>query len=170
MPDELDLRNRLPRKGLENLRVLNVGVGAGSSSLARQLPYFPFKEITLVDVHQPYLDGAACRHWDAGRVKFVKANIRNFDVSGFDWVFFFDILEHLPKEDSLRVLRSVKGHVLVFIPLEEEFRKNVFGVEVQDHLSLWKEEDFKELGFFTERLHFFHQEGDVRFDALWAVK
>jgi hypothetical protein len=76
----------------------------------------------------------------------------------------------LPKEDSIKIIEKVKT-AIVFIPLEKHFRANVFGVESQDHLSLWTEEDFKSRGYQTQVLKDFHyNELGERFDALWAIK
>jgi len=166
----IDLRNRLPRFGLNGLKVLNVGVGEGNSGLAVQLPFIPFKRLDNIDVHQLYLDKAVCRTWAAKQVNFILADIREFDTSIYDLVLMFDVLEHLPKEDSLKVIDKIKCSQVVFIPLEKEFRENTFGVASQDHLSFWTEEDFKNKGFKTEVLKGFHKQGGKSFDALWALK
>lgn len=168
--DEIDLRLKLPAKGLEKLRVLNVGVGSGDSGLARQLPFLPFFRLDLLDVHQPYLDKAIKRDWAAKHVNFIHADIRNFDVSGYDVVLMFDVLEHLPKEDSLAVMKKIKCQQIIFIPLEEHYRENTFDAASQDHLSLWTEQDFIKLGYQTDLLYCFHHEGNDIFDALWATK
>ncbi len=170
VPDVIDLRNRLPRRGLEKLIVLNVGVGSGTSGLARQLPFLKFKQLDNIDIHQPYLDAAQTRVWDAKIVNFIRADIRNYNASWYDLVLMFDVLEHLPKSVSLQIMREINGKQLIFIPLEKEFRKNVYGAKSQDHLSIWTEEDFKLLGYKTEVLKNFHQEDNRIFDALWAVK
>ena len=166
----LDLRNRLPRENLDKLKVLNVGVGDGGSGLAIQLPYFPFAQLDHVDPHEPYLKSAKARTWAAKKVRFIHADIRNFDTSNYDYVLMFDILEHLPKEDSLAVLEKIKCNQVIFIPLEKEFRKNIYGAKSQDHLSLWREQDFKCRGYTTEVLKGFHHEDNRIFDALWAIK
>lgn len=170
VPIFLDLRNRLPHSGLNKLTVLNVGVGSGYSGLARQLPFIIFKRLDNIDVHQPYLDAAVCRTYAAKEVNFINADIREFDTSIYDLVLMFDVLEHLPKEDSLKVLEKIKCKQIVFIPLEKEFRENTFGAESQDHLSLWTEEDFKSRGYKTEVLPNFHPGPNGRFPALWALK
>jgi ubiquinone/menaquinone biosynthesis C-methylase UbiE len=167
---EIDIRYRLPRKDLHKLSVLNVGVGSGYSGLARQLPFIGFGSLTMIDVHQPYLDMAELKTWDAGVVKFIKADVRDFDVTGYDIVMMFDVLEHLPKEESIAIMKKITGKQVIFGPLEPSFRKNDFGVESQDHLSLWTEQDFIDLGYKTEILPSFHHEGDLFFDATWALK
>jgi len=170
VPDCIDLRNRLPRTNLKKLTALNVGVGSGDSGLARQLPYIPFKRFDFIDVHQPYLDKAICRTWLAKQANFINADVRNFDTSIYDIVLIFDVLEHLPKEDSLKVMAKIKCKQIIFLPLEKEFRENVFGAESQDHLSLWTEDDFKSRGYRTEILLSFHPGANGRFPALWALK
>lgn len=167
---QVDLRYYLPRKELSKMRVLNVGVGSGLSLLARQLPFIEFGSLTMIDVHQPYLDDAAKKTWDAHEIKFVNADVREYPVEDFDLVLTFDILEHITKEDAVAVMQRITGKHVVFGPLEEHFRKNVFEVESQDHLSLWTEQDFKDLGYQTEVLKNFHCVDNDVFDAIWALK
>jgi len=75
------------------------------------------------------------------------------DWNSYDLVMIFDVLEHLKKEESLKIIDEITTQLLVFIPLEKQFRENDFGVEAQDHLSLWTEDDFKKLGFETTAQH-----------------
>ena len=131
---------------------------------------FLFTRLDLLDVHEPYLSAAKTRQWKAKKVNYIHADIRNFDTSIYDFILMFDVLEHLPKEDSLKVLQLIKCPHLIFIPLETHFRENTFGAESQDHLSLWTEHDFKNLGYSTEVLYNFHKEGNEEFDALFALK
>jgi hypothetical protein len=166
----IDLRFRLPHGSLPELKVLNVGAGTGDSGLARQLPFLNFKQLDYLDVHKPYLDAAKTKVYDAESVNFILGDIRGFDTSPYDLVMMFDVLEHLPKEDSIKVLNDIKCTKLVFIPLEKEFRENKFGAESQDHLSFWTEQDFKDLGFETEVLFAFHRDEKNVWDALWALK
>ncbi len=169
VPD-IDLRLRLSFNKANKMRVLNVGAGSGYSSLALQLMFFPFKSFTFLDVHEPYLDTAKARDYQAREVHFVKGDIRNYNTDDYDAVLMFDILEHLKKEESLEVLRDIKCTQIVFIPLESKFRPNTFGAKSQDHLSLWTEENFKCRGFATEVLPDFHEEEGEKFPALWAIK
>ncbi len=167
---DIDLRLRLPKSGLSKLTVLNIGTGSGDSGLARQLPYLPFFRLDFIDVHQPYLDNAAKKKYASKICHFIKADARQFDTSIYDLVLMFDVLEHLPKEDSLAIMKKIKCHQIIFIPLEERYRENSFGVKSQDHLSFWTEDDFVKLGYETQRLFSFHREGGDIFDALWAIK
>lgn len=170
MPPQLDLHYRIDFRKAKNMRVLNVGAGSGLSSLAMQLPFIPFKELTFVDCHAPYLDSAKARVYQAGRVNFVCMDVRNFQTVGYDLVLMFDVLEHLPKQDSLQLMKDIKCSQLIFIPLETKPRPNTFGATSQDHLSFWTEDNFKTNGYFTEVLPLFHEEAGEKFDALWALK
>ncbi len=169
VPD-IDLRLRLFFNKAKKMRVLNVGAGSGYSALALQLMFFPFKSLTFLDVHEPYLENAKARDYAAKEVHFIKGDIRNFRTEDYDVVLMFDILEHLPKQDSLEVIDDIACTQIVFIPLEKKFRSNVYGAKSQDHLSLWTEDNFKCRGFATELLTGFHEEDGEVFDALWAVK
>lgn len=166
----IDLRLRLPFKKIKKITALNVGVGSGYSGLAMQLPFLNFKRLDHIDIHTPYLLHASARSWFSEKVNFIEADIRNFNTSIYDIVLMFDVLEHLPKEDSLKILKSIDCQQVVFIPLENVFRENTFGAKSQDHLSFWTREDFESMGYKTEVLSNFHQEGEEVFDALWALK
>ena len=167
---KIDIRNKLP-KDISNLKVLNVGIGDMKSGLACQLPFLKFAELTMIDVHQPYIDYAKRGIWKTPIMKFENKDIRNVNNwNDYDLIMIFDVLEHLEKEQSIGIINKIKKPLLVFGPLEKEFRHNHFGVESQDHLSLWTEQDFMDLGFNTTLLKDFHEEEGERFDALWAIK
>lgn len=120
---DLDLRLRLPKENLNKMSVLNVGIGSGQSSLARQLPFLIFRRLDHVEIHQPYIDAAMLEKWDSKEVNFIHADIRNIDYWPYDIVLMFDILEHLPKEDSLKLMDRIKCKQIIFIPLEKELEK-----------------------------------------------
>lgn len=170
VPQCIDLRYRIDQKKIKQMSVLNVGVGVGDSGIARQLPFLNFKRLDNIDVFEQYLIHAKQRTYVAKTVTFTKCDIREFKFFSYDLILAFDVLEHLPKEDSLAILKKIKCQQLIFIPLEKEYRPNVYEAESQDHLSLWTEEDFKKLGYQTELLTGFHHEGGNTFDALWAWK
>jgi len=165
---KVNLAARLSGLDFRRIRAVNFGMGSGASDLAMQLPGIPFARLDGVDVHQPYLDIAYFAPWKARTVNLEIGDIREFDRFGqFDLVLAFDVLEHLEKAESLAVLDRIEKsgiRAAVFLPLEREFRPNVFGAESQDHKSLWTESDFSSRGWRTDLLPGFH--GD--FDALWA--
>ena len=169
---DIDLRLRLPMKDLTKMKVLNIGTGDMCSGLARQLPNLKFKHFHTVDVHQPYLDGAKRLNWLAEKVTFeLKDGKAKYNWKDYDLVMIFDVLEHIEKEESQRIVNEIQKagvKLLVFGPLEEKPRENNFGVKSQDHISFWTAEDFQDLGLNTQVLRNFHKEGDDTFDAVWA--
>jgi len=167
VPDFIDLRKRITPNGG---KVLNVGVGPGDSWLAQQLPFIQFKELDNIDVYKPYLDKAAEIPWAAGKVEFIHGDIVDYDVSKYDMMLMFDVIEHLPKEDGLRLLNTSPKKML-FVPIEssDSPRENPTEVPSQDHVSYWAEDEFKQLGYKTELIKgFMHRRDGSVTDALWA--
>jgi glycosyltransferase involved in cell wall biosynthesis len=162
VPECIDLRKRITPNGG---KVLNVGVGPGSSWLAQQLPFIQFKELDNLDIHKPYLDKAAEIPWAAGKVGFIHGDIVDYDVSKYDLMLMFDVIEHLPKDRALELLKS-RPQKMVFVPLEDEFRENTDGVESQDHKSKWTAQEFIDLGYEVEVIKGFH---GGTMDAAWVT-
>ena len=166
VPEAVDLRKRIFPKGM---KVLNVGVGTGDSWIAKQLPHLPFARLDHLDIHEPYIFKAREIPWAAEEVRFKVGDIRNgVNFEDYDMVFFFDVIEHLEKDEALRIL-SHPVKKLMFVPLETEPRENSTGVESQDHLSFWTEEELNGLGFRTQRIRNFMKRRDgTMMDSVWA--
>lgn len=168
----IDLRNKFAGLDIENLRVLNIGLGTMLSGIARQLFYWRFKRLDHVDTHLPYIEAAKRQQWDAQEVRYFNKGLQQVDnFEDYDLILIFDVLEHLEKHESMTVLDLINksgAKLLVFGPLEKEFRENTFGAESQDHLSLWTENDFKDKGYATELLVGFHRDEKNIWDAVWA--
>jgi 2-polyprenyl-3-methyl-5-hydroxy-6-metoxy-1,4-benzoquinol methylase len=163
VPECIDLRKRILPLGM---KVLNAGVGPGTSLIAKQLPHLEFGRLDHIDIHEPYIFKAREIPWAAKEVRFMVGDITNgIDFSEYDLVLMADILEHLPKDDGLRILKN-PAKKLLFVPLENEFRENKDGVESQEHKSKWTEQEFKDLGLKVEVLKGFHG-GTV--DAAWVT-
>lgn len=170
--DIIDLRLKLPLKDITKMRVLNIGIGDMCSAIAKQLVNIKFGYLKMVDVHQPYIDNAKQLDWLAEEVEFeLKDGKAKYDWKDYDLVMIFDVLEHIEKEESIRIVKEIQDagvKLLVFGPLEDQPRANKFGVLSQDHISFWKEQDFIDLGLKTTLLKNFHHEDGESWDALWA--
>lgn len=168
----IDLRLKLPLKDITKMRVLNIGIGDMQSAVAKQLVNIKFGYLKMVDVYQPYIDNAKQLDWLANEVEFeLKDGKAKYNWNDYDLVMIFDVLEHIEKEESIRIVNEIQAagvKLLVFGPLEDEPRNNNFGVESQDHISFWTEQDFIDLGLKTTLLKNFHYEDGVSWDALWA--
>ena len=166
----LDITQKLADMGLtpEGLKVLNLGLGDGTSGLARQLPRMNFDMLTNLEINQDYIEMAKKVSYKSP-TEFIQGDLRKEDFIGVDAIFAFDIIEHFTKKDALKVLKKMEktgSKILIFIPIEKEFRENKHGTSEQEHLSLWTEQEFKEMGYTTTLLPNFHG----TFSAMWAVK
>lgn len=163
VPSSIDLRRKFAGLDIENLRVLNVGIGSMQSGIARQLFYWKFKRLDNIDPHTPCVEEAKLKKWDSLEVNCyskVLQEITNF--GDYDLILLFDVLEHLEKHESIKALDQIDAvgiKLLIFSPLEVEFKP-----DIHDHLSLWTEEDFKARGYQVEVLSGFH--GNM--DAVWV--
>lgn len=165
--DSFNLKHRVGNG--RGLKALNVGVGDCKSGIMIQMPYLKFEQLDHIDICQEYLDHARTIKWQSKETNFYLKDIREVDNwNDYDLVMIFDVLEHLEKREALEILNKIKTKLIIFIPLEKEFRKNTFDVESQEHLSLWTQEDFK--GFKTELLTNFHRDNERQWDALWAIR
>lgn len=171
---DIDLRPRLGN--VDDLKVLNVGLGSGESGLAGQLPALHFKQLDHIEIHAPYIDKAKARFWVAKTLNFYHGDVRDFPVEGYDLILLFDVLEHLEMQEALalieRLLRT-GARLVIFGPLENALQNDRDGVDMsvesQRHLSLWTEQDFIDLGFKTEVIPNFHCERQESWPAVWAL-
>jgi 2-polyprenyl-3-methyl-5-hydroxy-6-metoxy-1,4-benzoquinol methylase len=166
VPAFMDLRKRMLPLGMT---VLNVGVGPGDSWLAKQLPHLEFARLDHIDIHEPYIAKAREIPCAAKDVRFKVGDVTKLEDFGeYDMTFMFDLIEHLPKEQGLGLLK-MPFKKLLFVPIETKPRENDTGVASQDHVSFWTEREFKDLGYKTEVIKNFvyHRDGAVM-DAVWV--
>jgi hypothetical protein len=158
----------------EYLTVLNVGIGKIIPSLlARQLPLLPFKRLDHLECYEPYIDLAKTFEWACKDVRYILGNAEEFTgYADYDLVLLFDVLEHMKKEEGIRILERCP-HALVFGPVDtmisEAHEENPEGDPHARHISLWEPADFG-IGWEVEVLKDFHDFGWRKMDALWAMK
>ena len=94
----------------KNMRILDVGPGAGTYA---QLLAPDFK-MDAVEIFEPYIATYNLRNlYNTVHL----ADIRDFDVSNYDYLIMGDVLEHLSYEDSIKLLNRVKDKkYLVAVP------------------------------------------------------
>jgi hypothetical protein len=93
-------------------------------------------------------------------VKAIKQDITELDSIEADVVTFFDIFEHLLKDEALDVLSKVNAkQIVMFIPIQDKYRRGLdelIGMQLEakennkqmtQHLSLWTPKELEELGF-----------------------
>jgi len=115
-------------------------------------------------------------------------SISGFKDKSIDSVYLIDVIEHLPKEEGIKLLemteRIVRQQIIIFTPLgftkQEtlEGGKDAWGLsgaEYQEHKSGWMPEDFNET-WNIYACKDYHRENNIGqelkkpFGAFWAIK
>lgn len=109
-------------------------------------------------------NGFAYKKTDLMRCKKIEA----------DLVVAFDVLEHLPKERSLKLIQMAKcKQFAVFMPINErkldEKQEPSPNGTLMKHISSWTEADFLELGFKTWVSEKYHKPENGGTDAIIAI-
>lgn len=112
-------------------------------------------------------------------VQFIEADMMDYkdNVSKKDRevVMFIDSLEHLPKKDAEKLVRSLKQtfkKIIVFAPLGETPQPDDHpswegNTTYQKHLSTWTAEDFDKLNFQYDVVKNYH--AHISADAIFAI-
>lgn len=129
--------------------LLDVGCGEQSpiSFFARRLPY-----TVGIDAFEPAIAMSRARRiHDEYRCMNVLDIEREIPDRSFDCAAALDLIEHLTKEDGLRLLRAMeriaRRKVVVFTPQGFLPQHAVGGNEFQRHLSGWKVDEMRGMGY-----------------------
>lgn len=166
----------------KSLRVLDIGCGDYVSGVSIQMLAIPFKEIVGIDIYKPDLDKAKAKAFACDKVTFYETEILKWleahKKEKFDLICLFDIVEHFTKENGLKLLKYIEqmctGRIIMFMPIgDHTLEANDGRVEEggniwQKHLSEWRPEEWKDLGYDLELLKGFHHSGIL--DAGWIYK
>jgi 2-polyprenyl-3-methyl-5-hydroxy-6-metoxy-1,4-benzoquinol methylase len=128
--------------------LLDVGCGAYSplQSLRRK-PY-----CTGVDAFEPSIKASRSKgiHDEYRQLNILELE-NNFEENSYDCVLLNDVIEHLEKEDGLKLIRMLekiaKKHVIIFTPNgfvpQEPFEGNPW----QEHKSGWSVKEMQDHGY-----------------------
>ena len=128
-------------------RVLEVGCGRTPN-----MKWLGIEHSTGIDAFAPYLEEARQKKLHEN---FVLGDVRElekyFKANEFDTVAALDLIEHLTKEDGLKLMRSMekiaRRKVVIFTPSgfisQSTYDKN----SLQEHLSGWEAEEMKGYGY-----------------------
>lgn len=131
--------------------ILDIGCGPGLSMKkikARML----VKYTVGVDLFKPYLK--ICRSQNI-HDKYLCIDVRKlpFKKKSFDVVVALQVLEHLPKKDAWKVLRTLEKiackQVIVSTPIGEYFHPVLDGNKLQTHQSYFFPEELEKMGYKT---------------------
>ena len=140
---KLALRNALA--GCESV----LDVGCGPAPTLRQLGV---SRCIGIDGYQPDVEKAKERKTQD---EIVLGDIRNltqyFKPGQFDACIAMDVIEHLPKEDGLKLMREMesiaKRKVVFFTPSGFLPQRHSADSDLQEHLSGWEAEEMKGHGY-----------------------
>jgi hypothetical protein len=115
----------------EYSKILDVGPGAGTyGSMLRHL------DIEALEIHPPYIEMFKLNEIYK---KIYIGDIRDFDVSEYDYIIMGDVLEHLTVEESKSVLNKMKHKkVMVAVPYlfeQGEEMGNIYETHHQPELT-----------------------------------
>ena len=119
---------------LDELRpasVLDVGAGAGKyGDLVRQV--LPDSYVDAIEVWEPYIDEYLLNHTYRN---IIIADVRTVDIGPYDLVIFGDVLEHMTKEESIKVFNKVTGSVIISIPIVHYPQGHSHGNPYEEHIK-----------------------------------
>lgn len=173
---------RLMPIGWQKMKILDLG--CGPCNIERRKAFHGV-DFTCVDVYKPYLDICNKRG-----LKTVHADLRNiekyFSPKSADIIWLLDVIEHLKKNEALRLFDVVgkiaRKQIIIFTPRGEFPQDEYDGNQYQRHKSSWIEKDLEKLGYTCHLLKNYHP--DIReksktlarrslpisADAIWAIK
>lgn len=147
--DPAPILNRLAlRKALEDCDSV-LDVGCGKSSALRELC---IKKSAGIDGYGPDLE-------EARRLKthdeLVLGDVRRledyFSPGQFDAVIAMDVIEHLPKDDGLSLMRGMekiaRRKVILFTPSGFLPQRHLEKTDLQEHLSGWEAAEMQRYGY-----------------------
>jgi len=84
-------------------------------------------------------------------------NIYNQDITknneilaNYDLILFMDVIEHIKKEEGLKMLKKAK-HYIISTPNYISGQGTMFGNIYETHISQWSQNDFKESLIINDR-------------------
>lgn len=134
--------------------ILDVGCGQGLPMQMIKMR-MNVKKTVGVDLFEPYIK--ECKKKKIHN-EYVKADVRKlpFDDKSFDVVIALQVLEHLPKKDSWKVLSKMekiaKKQVIIAMPVGELYHAAVDGNDLQLHHSSFYPKEFKKRGYKTIKM------------------
>ncbi len=128
-------------------KVLEVGCGKTPN-----MKWLGIRGSTGIDGYAPYLDEAKKEQLHA---ECVLGDVREldqyFEPGQFDTVIALDVIEHVTKEDGLRMIRSMEKiatrRIVLFTPSGFLPQHSYENNELQEHLSGWEAKEMKQLGY-----------------------
>ncbi len=126
-------------------------LGCGNGSILFQVGLFKNHQITGIDIFKPYVDAMKPYY-----TKCICANISHIEITEvFDAVVCMDVIEHLPKQEGIDLLRKMERwakFIVVTTPNGFWHQDITDGNIHQAHLSGWTANELRERGYIVRGL------------------
>jgi SAM-dependent methyltransferase len=124
-------------------------IGCGKNSVIR---FMTFLSKTGIDAYQKDLEIART---NKTHDKFIHADAKNFNDklagSKFDCTIALDLIEHLPKEDGLALIKNMEAcslkKIIIYTPNGFLAQPSLEPGDFQEHVSGWSVDEMRALGF-----------------------
>jgi len=172
--------NHLIPKNLENVKVLDLGIGFGFYGWALKAHGYHGK------IHEakgfigtPYIVGVEVNPERANHTKkfglydevHVVDVTKEIPEGEYGVIIVSHLIEHLSKEDAFALLRKLEamctGVIVIACPYGDTTTAKARSLD--SHISAWYEKDFNDLGYKTRHMRFSHRAGRAiaLFEAFW---
>ena len=141
------------RKELRNCTSI-LDLGCGSNSPISQVPGITYS--IGVDIYKPALDESKGKGIHS---EYILSDITKveFKKNSFDAVICLAVLEYLPKEEGLKLIKKMENwarkKIIIAVPNGYQYQDAYDGNPYQVHRSSWSVKEFKELGFKIYGMH-----------------
>lgn len=124
-------------------KVLDIGIGRGKYGLLTR-EYCDEVIVDGVEAWPEYItDIQRAIYRNIFTEDIVKMDLSKLE--DYDLVLMIDVIEHLTKEDGMRIINSLKTQFIISTPIED-YRAH-YDNHFEDHISHWTTEDFSQYPF-----------------------
>lgn len=126
-------------------RILDVGCGYGKYSVLLREYLDPDPIVDGVEAWEPYVENFKLKNLYSTLYVDNVLNLSQEVLDCYDLVMMGDVLEHIEKEDALKLLERMKGWIIIATPFDH-FHTDEGLPPTEAHVSHWTEQDFIDTG------------------------
>ncbi len=162
----------------QDLKVVDLGAGAGDSPMSRRILDAPWKKLVSVEAFIPSIHQLQSRTALAseheileGHIETVVNDLRKHEM---DVALLIDSIGHLSRADSLKTLRHlekvIRRGIVIYTPIGRYRSADRELNALLQQRSIWKPADFSKLGYTVTILEGHYARAEPPINAIWAVK
>lgn len=153
MRDVVTVMNVIKNNRVRTILDIGIGFGTLAFNIRNLLEVHKFQKekwkyiVDGVDINQDYITPIHRYLYD----DIILGDIRDVKLKKYDVILLLEVVEHLPKEDSIRLIKRLKKQCMILIistpyGFMRQGAKNDNPHEV--HISGWTPDDFTNIGEF----------------------